>query len=62
MKTMNNLLGKTLEEAKTYLEESGFTWRIVSTDGSLQLLTCDFKYNRVNLTIENGYITGAKIG
>ena len=55
--TKNEYVGKTLEEAKKYAEEGGFTVRIVEQDGKSFVLTMDAKSDRLNFRVLNGYIT-----
>ena len=55
--TKNEYVGKTLEEAKKYAEDGGFTVRIVEQDGKSFVLTMDAKSDRLNFRVLNGYIT-----
>ena len=51
--------GKTFQEAKKYAEEGGFIVRIVEEDGKSFMLQHDYKTDRINFRINNGYITDA---
>lgn len=50
-------VGKTLDEATQYAEEGGFEVRIVEVDGKAFMVTHDFKTNRLNFRIRDGYVT-----
>jgi len=52
----NNLIGKTFEEARTILEQSGFSWRVTNVDGSSRIITDDYRPDRVNITLVNGIV------
>lgn len=50
-------IGKTLEEAKKYAEDGGFIIRIVEENGKSFILTMDFRTDRLNFRIKDGYVT-----
>lgn len=50
-------VGKTIDEAKKYAEEGGFTVRVVEEDGKSFMLTMDVKSDRLNFRIRGGYVT-----
>jgi hypothetical protein len=57
------LIGQTEEEAKKIIDESfDLTWRMVSRDGQYFAVTRDLRTDRVNLEVENGIVTGARLG
>lgn len=63
MKSMNNLIGQTLEEARSSLSaQKELKYRIVKTDGKGMIITCDFNPDRLNLEVENGIITNVYEG
>ena len=51
--------GKTFQEAKKYAEEGGFIVRIVEEDGNSYMLDYDYKTERINFRIRNGYVYNA---
>lgn len=51
--------GKTLEEAKKYAEEGGFTTRIVEQDGDVKMLDMSARGDRINFRVRAGYVTAA---
>lgn len=59
---MNNILGKTFEEARTILEQSGFSWRLTKLDGSSRIITDDYRADRVNITLVNGIVSETRNG
>lgn len=56
------LIGLTEEKALEALKDVGFFGRITFRDGKSLMRTMEFRNNRVNLSIENGLVIGAKIG
>lgn len=56
-----SLMGATIEEATAELEEDGWKIRISSEDGEQNILTCDYRTDRVNLDLVSGKITNARI-
>jgi hypothetical protein len=50
-------VGKTIDEARKYAEEGGFITRIVEEDGKSFMVTMDFKTERLNFRVLQGYIT-----
>lgn len=53
----NHLIGKTLTEAKDYLNLYDIRYRITSVDDKQYMLTADFVPTRVNLSVENNIVT-----
>lgn len=53
---MENLIGLTLEEARSLLSVEERDYRTVRIDGVGMMITCDFRTNRVNLEVENNII------
>jgi hypothetical protein len=54
----SEIIGMTLEEAKTYLEPHGLRVRAKSIDGNPMMGTMDMQPNRINVSVDNGVITG----
>ena len=55
--TKEEYVGKTLEEAETYAERGGFTTRIVEKNGKSFILTMDFRSERLNFRVFDGFVT-----
>lgn len=53
----NHLIGKTLTEAKEYLDLYNVRYRISSVDNKQFVLTADYAPSRVNLSVENGVVS-----
>lgn len=58
----NFLVGKSLNEVKSYAQSAGLTTRIVNMDNVPFMLTCDYNTARLNLTVDNGIVTEIGIG
>lgn len=56
------LVGKNMVEAKTLLESKDLRFRISRIDGEPQILTCDYRPDRLNLEITDGVIVGVTLG
>jgi hypothetical protein len=52
-------VGKTIEDVNVILKESGKFGRIRSEDNTQFVGTCDYRLDRVNLSVENGIVTEA---
>lgn len=64
---MNNsivsfLKGKTKEEAKNLIKESGCICRIIEIDDNPIMGTNDYRTDRINLKIKNNKVVEASIG
>ena len=60
-KMEEELIGKTIDEAKELYPE--YVFRPSMIDGKLQMLTMDYRMDRVNVFIDNGVISGiGKLG
>jgi hypothetical protein len=51
--------GKTLEEAIKYANDGGFTTRITEENGRAIMVTHDFKTNRLNFRVRDGFVIDA---
>lgn len=62
----NFLVGKSLNEVKSYAQSAGLITRIVNMDNyphnTVSMLTCDYNISRLNLTINNGIVTEITVG
>lgn len=56
------LIGLGFDEATKLVNASGFSWRVVSTNGKPLVLLNDYRGDRMNLEVENGTITKVTIG
>ena len=54
---MENLIGLTLEEARSLLSAEQRDYRTVRIDGVGMMISCDFRLERVNLEVENNIVT-----
>lgn len=66
MGTTPNILAEVIklpvEEAIAKIKDAGLRVRIRSEDGVGQVLTADYRTDRVNLSIVSGIVTEARIG
>lgn len=58
----DTLVGLTTDDAITAITAAGKTHRIASEDGVANILTMDYRTDRINLTIVNGKVTGTDVG
>lgn len=59
---IRNLNGLTKEEGIKLCNDNGYDVRVVKEDSKNYAITMDFRFNRVNLYIENGMIIKSDIG
>ena len=57
-----DIIGKTLGEAATVMDDAEYSYRVVSRNGVARVVTCDFDMRRVNLTVVDGKITEYRFG
>lgn len=57
-----NLVGLTEESAKAKITELGMKCRVRNRDGETFMGTCDYRLDRINLSITDGKVTNATIG
>jgi hypothetical protein len=55
-------IGMEKDAAIKAIEDDGCIARVVEEDGEPQFGTCEFRDNRVNLSISCGFVTGADRG
>lgn len=58
----DDLVGKETDVALMLLEMLGVRHRFSRIDSQRYLLTMDHVPDRVNLTVDNGIVTGARLG
>lgn len=56
------ILGKKLEEAQKICEENGYVCSVNREDLHHYMITCDFRFDRINIEIDEGKITKSSIG
>lgn len=61
-KLIKKYLGKSIEEVEKMLASEGICGRVMRMDKKSFVGTCDHKFNRVNLEIDNGIVTNAWVG
>ena len=54
---IDEIIGMTIEEANTHLKKNNMICRATHIDGIVQICTRDFRYDRVNVVVENKKIT-----
>jgi hypothetical protein len=59
---LNKIIGLSLEEAKQLLESNGYKTRIKMKDGKAMVGTCDYRTDRVNVTLVDDKVTNYSIG
>ena len=52
-------VGKTIEDVNVFLKESSKVGRVLSENDTQFAGTCDYRLDRVNLSVENGIVTSA---
>jgi hypothetical protein len=57
--TQGEYEGKTLEEATKYANDGGFTTRITEENGKAFMLTMDFRTDRINFRVRDGFVIDA---
>lgn len=58
----DSLVGLSLEEATKVAESRRWTLRVASVDGKENMLTTDYSYLRVNVSVVDGIVTAVTIG
>lgn len=62
MFNIQDLVGKTMEEVMSRLEQEGIWFRLINVDGVPYIGTADFHPDRANLYVENGVVTKIVMG
>lgn len=57
--TQGEYEGKTLEEAVKYANDGGFITRVTEENGRALMVTHDFKTNRLNFRVRDGFVIDA---
>jgi hypothetical protein len=57
--TESEYKGKTIDEAKKYAQDGGFTTRIVEENGVALMLDMSAYSDRINFRVRDGYVTAA---
>lgn len=53
---VNQTFNMSVDEARKYLEDNGYTMRIINQDGKPLMVTTDYVENRVNVFTKNGKV------
>jgi hypothetical protein len=59
---LKEVVGVNEQEAIDFLNLNDIIYRVSSRNGRGNILTMDFKYERVNLSINEGRVTHARLG
>ena len=59
MLTESDYVGKTIDEAKKYAEDGGFTTRIVEENGIALMLDMSNRADRINFRVMKGFVIAA---
>lgn len=59
---IDDLIGKDLKTVQEQLEKDSIRYRIARVDGQPQVLTRDYRTDRLNLTVEQGIVTEIRSG
>jgi len=58
----DSLIGKTEELAKSLANSSGYALRVTRNDNQNYAITMDYRFDRINVEIDNGLVTKSYIG
>ena len=61
-KLLKSLEGKTIQEAQKICDENNFSMCIIREDSKNYAIYMDFRFDRVNVEIDNGIVTSCDIG
>ncbi len=59
---VNTLIGKTYAEASAIADLELFKLRVTQEDQLTYIVTCDLRFDRVNIVLKEGLIIEASIG
>jgi len=54
---MTEIIGKSVTEAKNFLQEQGKQLRVIEKDGESYVFTCDYWENRINVRVAEGRVS-----
>ena len=54
--------GMTLEDAGALIEATGYTWRVGSIDGQEQVVTMDYRMDRLTMSTQDNIVVNATWG
>lgn len=52
-----SLVGKPVAEAQSLAEAAGYRLRVTVVDGEPNIVTMDFRMDRINVAVDNGVVT-----
>ena len=58
----NAIIGKTRDEAYSFLEKAEIKHRVTKVDGMPRVITADFNPDRINLHLENSIVVDLTMG
>lgn len=56
------LIGMDRKKAQEEVQQAGFVYRVVRSNGVAFICTSDFRRERVNVELEDGKVTRVKVG
>lgn len=59
---LESIIGKSLKDGIELVKSNGFSVRVTREDDERFFVTQDLRFDRINLEIDNGKITSARIG
>ncbi len=59
---IKKLIGKTEKEGIEIAKSHGYTVRLIKKDGESFVVTMDFRFDRINIEVENDIITKCNLG
>ena len=57
MAIKEHIIGLSVDDARTLLEQNNMALRIMKRDGEHLIGTCDWRLNRLNVEVEQGVVT-----
>lgn len=58
----DELIGKNEDEVVNYLKNNGFVTRVLGREATVYAGTCDYRLDRYTLYINEGKVTGLRVG
>lgn len=59
---LGKLMGLEEEKAVELAKESGLDYRVISRDGKPFIITCDYRFDRLNFEVIGGKVVEATLG
>lgn len=61
-KVKEALIGLTKQEASTICKSNGFTMRVTQKDDVNYIVTCDLRFDRINIELKNDLVVSCSVG